>query len=77
MVNLYWHQLLPAGMDDTHAIKRVSGANWGHDFTQMPHRKQRRPATRWDDDLRSFAANNFGIDDWLDFATFSHQRRRL
>ena len=61
----------------THAIKWVPATNWGHNFTQMPHRKQGRPATRWDDDLRSFAANYFRIDDWLDCAAFSHQWREL
>ena len=61
----------------TDAIRWVPAANWRHNFTQMPRRKQGRPATRWDDDLRSLAASYFDIDDWLDCATFSRQWRVL
>ena len=59
----------------THTIKCVPAGNWRHNFTQMPHRKQGRPATRWDDDLRNFADKYFGTRDWLDCATFSLKRR--
>ena len=41
----------------THVIKWVPAEKWRHNFTGMPHRKQGRSATPWDDDLQSFVAN--------------------
>ena len=42
-----------ASVDGKHDTKWVPAENRRHNFTQMPHRKRRWPATRWDDDSRS------------------------
>ena len=78
IVNLHWHQSLPAGVDGTHTPpngfeQRIGGIISHKCFVANKDNRQHHGMMIYEALLPIFS----GIDDWLACATFSHQRRVL